>query len=1159
MNTKLILSGFGLCIAVGAFAADPTPLSHWKFDDAENVGRDEQGYNPLAPAIASETYDTPQIITGGHSGSCVDLKRWANPVGNALLGAAGEVPTGTNPFTVSAWIRPNSATANSAYIICNLALESGVPEGWTAANRWTGWYLRFGGENKLCLCFGGWRQIPAASDSTDAVGVIPSGAYKDGAWHHVVFSRDANKVVRLYWDGAKIAEQQIAYSVNAICRLLLGSYEKNNFYSGDYDEVKCYDVALTDAQVYREFYAGIAEISDDGRIILNADAGEVVTNEVSYPGGAPIAKTGEGEVRLYHQSSGYKGAVGVTNGLLRLCYWNCFPNATGFAAEDGATMAFGGSANYAAAFAGEGTMRFEGRGAYNLTGDVSAFSGTWANYAANVAFGTAGSPRVPSASSAIDVQGGGFLRFHDDVAVRSLSGEGLLGGVALADGKTLTVAGEADASFAGCLAGKGSLVKNGAGTQTLAGAGAFTNVAVNAGTLALTTVVAGRPTLCAHWNFEDAADVGKDVSPSGGTPLSVDAYGEPTVELVDGVVGKAIHIVEPNATDAACFLLDSADNGGLPSGKQDFTVSFWLRPRGNTSGNCYVMRHSGVLTGSVAETFSSTGWNNGWWITSVKGGKTLFFGPLSGWKDPAQVTAAAFVDVDLTDGRWHHIVGTRRGKTWSLYVDGARNSSYVGGSIFDLSKSNRMQIGSYGCRDQPQNAIDADYDEVKYLEGAWTDEEVAAEFSGTVAHSEMTLPAPIACWTFDEIETDENGRFFRDHSDSGWHFYEVKSGTKAVACIDAAHSCGEGVNGGAAYVDSANGGAYLKVGDHVNPKAVLAAANPDVTLSIRLRNISNTSVGRQVFLSFGSAQAANTCFRLTQETMNQKDWYPHFYRILPGDANNREGWLLEDTCESAGATTPWTTLTFVNAANTKTVTVYRDGREIGTFPTDYKLGLDRILLFAGYNYNTYNGFAVDDLRVYADLLTPVQVRALAYLQAGVKPSPLAAARVTVAADAKLAVDDGNHAAQAVSGAGAVTIGAYGTFAAADWTGFSGTVSGDGCVVLDGTAALGGTVAANVLVKGYTATLAEADGAPRMTTPGRVEVAKTGAIRITDAANVALLNGGFWPLAKGGSYSIPADLSGWTFEPQPEKGWCFVVRNDTLCLRVKGGGTYIIVK
>ena len=1169
IKTKLLLVTLTMGFAAGVQAEMPLPISQWSFEDETNLGADSKGSNNLTAKQPETTYGTPKIYASGHVGNAVDFRR-SSKVGDAYLGVADGLPAARTPFSLCLWIKPCGNTSSTGYIIADLGITGGVPGGWDTYNTWQGWYLRFSGDGKLAWCFQDWHPQPSASTDKDVVGAIPSGAYKDGAWHQVVMTRDANNKARLYWDGRKIGEQTITYWIPAGRCLLIGSYETGNAYDGYYDEIELFDEVLTDAQIVQKFYAGNADVTVDenGRIVLNADAGVVVTNQISYPAGLEIEKTGEGTVLLYHASGNYDGAVKASAGLLRTGEIGTLRNASAFEAASGATMEFGRSGDYAAPLSGAGAMRFTGHGVYNLTGGLGGFSGVLGSYFGTVNFGTAETPLIPTTATSIDVDGGGFLNFFGDVSVASLSGTGLLGGVAIPDGSTLTVAGAADADYEGRLVGKGTLVKNGVGTLTLSGESAFSNLTVNAGAVALGSVVPRgevkyRSGLRGYWNFDDPANIGADSSLVGTQKLVDDGYGNYKVELVeDGVSGKAVHIVQPNQTNGDCFFLRTEGPGQLPSGTAAFTVSAWIRPRGNVSGYCYLLRRAD-LTPPISAGINHR-WANSWMISTTGSGTRMTFEVMSTWIDAGTDQNAAAGPVDFSLNTWHHVVGTREGLVWKLYFDGQLVGTHTHSSDHSISSNAKFMVGSYGCHDQPQNAIDADYDEIQYLADVWTAEEVAAEYAAKKPKSAIELPAPLAHWTFDAFETDEHGRFFRDHSASGWHFYEVKSGTKTVACIDSSHAAGRDVNGGAAYVDGNNAGAYLKVGDHVVPKDTFGTGNPDFTLSVRLRTVTNNNAGRQVLVSFGSAQAGTTCLRVVSESVTSgKEYEPRTYRIFPGTGD--PGTTIEDTYNTYGNSSPWTTLTFVNNAATKRVTIYRDGKKVGEGPTGYGLDLDRILVYAGYNYNTYCGYAVDDLRVYRTTLSDPQVALLAREQAGVTGGPVEASAVNLAASATLDVKGGTHVAASVAGDGAVTVAAGAAFGARDYAGFNGTISGEGALALASAVPAGLQVSlAEAVFPNDTIELTlAAETTPFVTFDGKVTLPQKGTVRLLDATDPSNWTGRLFTLATCTSYDGPTATTDWTFEPPlPDNIKAktrFVFAGGVLRLKMGGRGTYILIK
>ncbi|WP_296347944.1 autotransporter-associated beta strand repeat-containing protein [Reyranella sp.] len=138
--------------------------------------------------------------------------------------------------------------------------------------------------------------------------------------------------------------------------------------------------------------------------------------------------------------------------------------------------------NYAGAFTGNGSLIKDGGGTLSLTGASSHSGGTVINNG-TLQLGTGGNL---TATGAVAVNGGTFDLNGQTQTVGSLSGTG--GTVALSNNGALTVNQSTDTSYAGTIAGTGSLTKSGDGTLTLTGTNSYTGgTTVSGGTLAGTT------------------------------------------------------------------------------------------------------------------------------------------------------------------------------------------------------------------------------------------------------------------------------------------------------------------------------------------------------------------------------------------------------------------------------------------------------------------------------------------------------------------------------------------------------------------------------------------------------------------------------------------------------------------------------------------------
>ena len=255
MKSALTSMALGIvAFALAAYGDGTGPIAQWSFEDAENLGADSVGNYPFSSVAGDAGSTAPSQVADGHAGNALCITRTGSVTGYAMLGPTDHIlPSGSSPFTVSVWIRPNSSCAKSAYIINRMQLVSGQPNAWTAPNRWTGWLFRFVGEgDRLLVYFNGWSGT--AEDSRNgALAWIPAGQHNDGKWHHAAFSLDAAKKVTIYWDGAKVGAHKLTTcNVGNDTRLLIGSYEKNNGFSGDYDEIKFYDRTLSDAEIVEE-------------------------------------------------------------------------------------------------------------------------------------------------------------------------------------------------------------------------------------------------------------------------------------------------------------------------------------------------------------------------------------------------------------------------------------------------------------------------------------------------------------------------------------------------------------------------------------------------------------------------------------------------------------------------------------------------------------------------------------------------------------------------------------------------------------------------------------------------------------------------------------------------------------------------------------------
>ena len=230
-------------------------------------------------------------------------------------------------------------------------------------------------------------------------------------------------------------------------------------------------------------------------------------------------------------------------------------------------------------------------------------------------------------------------------------------------------------------------------------------------------------------------------------------------------------------------------------------------------------------------------------------------------------------------------------------------------------------------------------------------------------------------------------------------------------------------------------------------------------------------------------------------------------------------------------------------------------------PVDVIFGAAAFDAESGTASSFQTGVTMDDLAIWDAALDASQVRAhvraLRFGGDATKPVLPAASPVTVDAGATLRAEETFHRVASLAGAGTVEIAGSASFAAASWTGFTGAVCGLGELVLDGTERLpaAANVSADVRFAGITVSSDEAATEPFVTTTGRVTVPATGVLTF---AGGTVVPGRAYPIARGATYDVPTDTSGWTVSPATGTGKVrFRVRDGVLYAWVPGGMAVII--
>ena len=646
---------------------------------------------------------------------------------------------------------------------------------------------------------------------------------------------------------------------------------------------------------------------------------------------------------------------------------------------------------FAGALAGAGAFTLRGGETWTLSGDSPDFSGTirLRETRVNVTGSLGAQTKVVNEET-------GTLVVARDQTVAAVSGNAAVGGVEIADGKTLTVTD--GGAYGARLSGAGTLALDAPGKAlTLSGANALTGtVRVKSGTLVAAdtsgTALSGYPAgLVSRYSFDSdltTDDLGaNDLKVSEGAPVAVaDGLGGSRAVRFDGAAQMQ--------TTANTFIKE----------RTPFTISFWVRTdktdtwtnRGNFLhlGNWTETREKVVIMGA---TFAD-GYALGSLLT-LQGGWV--------WQSPWQ------------NGAWRQYALTFDGSVLTLYANGEP----VGTRTRDWNLGNTAIF--IGTR------VVADYDELLVFNRALSADEVKElyenPFPAPTAEA-AAHPAPIARWAFNDAENPG-----KDTSGNG---YDLESVGGTLSLTSDADDYGHAAR-------FTKDGAYLKWNGAGLP-ANFPSGSASFTVNVRLSGTGGAQ-GLDLF-SMGDVTTAGKFFRISNGN------YP---RRLGYSWKNKTSEDPEKQTSDGILANSYVTSTFVYDADAMTLTCYQDGYRVNSESNvTPDIAADGTVYIA---YNPVKGSRfeckLDDVQVFAAALNAAQVRRLVQsLETGAVPGVVAASSVSVDAGATF-YTPASASVAGLSGSGAVAVGAHGTLAAASASGFTGTVFGPGAFALAENAVL----------------------------------------------------------------------------------------------------------
>ena len=829
------------------------------------------------------------------------------------------------------------------------------------------------------------------------------------------------------------------------------------------------------------------------------------------------------------------------------------------------------SPNFYGDMTGSGTLDVRGGGSFVFnkgakTGPFS-FAGLLSAWNADLTFGTASAPVGVNPAASVDIAASGHINFTADQTLAHLSGTGADGCVVVPSNATLTVSGATGVSTSTVFAARiqgGRFVKDGADYElTLAGANVYTGATrVAGGTLTLDKGFA-RPNLCAAWRFEDENDLGAEstwgralrLKPDETSPLS-----EVARLVDDGVSGRALRFLS-GSTDAlrkkgvVFSYVVGARDCSMPAGNDPFTVSFWLRPD-----------RSGMPSGSAGPNFLRI-WNGGWSAgTGVSfrgryGFRYLYMCTDSSWTYSTPVTSNLVAQADfgssdyLGDGKWHHVVGTYTNQTFQLYVDGVWRARADLGRNMNLPANIQVRLGNYSTTDS-NHKFAGDIDEIQVFKGAWTADEVEAEYLARKPQADFTQPEPIAHWTFDEETTEGDLRLFKDSGPHGWDL--VNTPSNGIYATTEAVTYPENL-GGRCVRFPMDAGPYLRLKSGLVPTNNLPKGN-SFTISTRLSRPMN---GIALVIGDGTSGGSvrfsyEGCPRVVIAYVCGKTYTFPDTAVYNADTPNSS----------------WVQVTVTYDAAAKHLRYYVDGTKVGLLNSaDLKLNLTDIALGAKSISNgavtAGYGTRIDDLRIYDRALTDGEVHTMVQtyrrLDAGLDvPTEVlpSTSDVTVDAGATLRVRETAHAVKSLAGAGTAQIDGSATLVPGDMGTFTGAVTGHGVLRLAGgvSAKTAASVTSDVEIPSVVTDVAGSN-LPLVRTTGKVTMPATATIDFSDALRAGQVQGKVYVLAEAGSFDVPETLDGWTITPALAEGQgesTLVVEDGKLKLKMGIQPTIILI-
>jgi len=218
--------------------------------------------------------------------------------------------------------------------------------------------------------------------------------------------------------------------------------------------------------------------------------------------------------------------------------------------------------------------------------------------------------------------------------------------------------------------------------------------------------------LLAYWSFDEGeGTIAHDYSGNQNDATIMGA------KWVDGICGKALSFSK--GSDLIC-------GGGLelcfvfPG---DYTIEAWVK---------HISRAPQIYVGK----WTGAGDKSGWWL-GYYDGKVQFGDYYEGGQ-------ARVLGSDIADGKWHYVVGVRKGQKIYLYVDGEKmGEGKTPGKVAGDNPA-PLRIGGFGASRHKSWAFEGEIDEVRIYNRALSEEEIRERYNSIKSGSKSPTLSPIS-------------------------------------------------------------------------------------------------------------------------------------------------------------------------------------------------------------------------------------------------------------------------------------------------------------------------------------------------------------------------------------------------------------------------------